>query len=137
MRINKIQKKVAISVIDRRIDALKHAERKQILFTRRGSIGNGPINLRSEREKEKKKERITILKHVHGKTVAVKLGNYRSHGNHKRSLFARNLSNPLPPTSLFHGNLARGRGREGGRKGISIEEPRHKERVEGKGQVSR
>lgn len=96
-----------------------------------GSIGNGPINLRSEREKER--ERITILKHVHGKTVAVKLGNYRSHGNHKRSLFARNLSNPLPPTSLFHGNLARGRGREGGRKGISIEEPRHKERVEGKG----
>lgn len=59
---------------------------------------------------------MTILKHVDGKTVAVKLGNYQSHGNHKRSLLARNLSNPLPPASLFHGNLARKREGEGYRR---------------------
>lgn len=59
---------------------------------------------------------MTILKHVDGKTVAVKLGNYQSHGNHKRSLLARNLSNPLPPASLFHGNLAWEREGEGYRR---------------------
>lgn len=46
----------------------------------------------------------------------MKLGNYQSHGNHKRSLLARNLSNPLPPASLFHGNLAWERGGEGYRR---------------------
>lgn len=80
---------------------------------------------------------MTILKHVDGKTVAVKLGNYQSHGNHKRSLLARNLSNPLPPASLFHGNLAWERGGEGYRRERERDRQRKGGRKQARGQVSR